>query len=64
MQPEAARKFRCEAIFEQELHARGFLAVAGVDEVGRGSLFGPVFAAAVVLSPDRPVRGRRYRSRP
>lgn len=57
MQPEAARKFRCEAIFEQELHARGFLAVAGVDEVGRGSLFGPVFASAVVLSPDRPVRG-------
>jgi len=26
--------------------------VAGVDEVGRGSLFGPVVAAAVVLSPD------------
>jgi ribonuclease HII len=57
MQPEAARKFRCEAIFEQELRARGFQAVAGVDEVGRGSLFGPVFAAAVVLSPERPVRG-------
>jgi ribonuclease HII len=31
--------------------------VAGVDEVGRGALFGPVAAAAVVLSPDRPVRG-------
>jgi ribonuclease HII len=57
MQPAAARKFRCEAAFEQELHARGFQAVAGVDEVGRGSLFGPVFAAAVVLSPERPVRG-------
>jgi ribonuclease HII len=57
MQPEAARKFRCEAIFEQELRARGFQAVAGVDEVGRGPLFGPVFAAAVVLSPERPVRG-------
>jgi ribonuclease HII len=57
MQPVAARKFRCEAAFEQELHARGFQAVAGVDEVGRGSLFGPVFAAAVILSPERPVRG-------
>ncbi|HLI82713.1 MAG TPA: ribonuclease HII [Bryobacteraceae bacterium] len=57
MQPAAARKFRCEAVFEQELHARGFQAVAGVDEVGRGSLFGPVFAAAVILSPERPVRG-------
>jgi ribonuclease HII len=33
--------------------------VAGVDEAGRGSLFGPVFAAAVVLSPDQPVRGLR-----
>jgi ribonuclease HII len=28
-----------------------------VDEVGRGSLFGPVFAATVVLNPDRPIRG-------
>jgi ribonuclease HII len=51
------RKFRCEATLERELHARGFRAVAGVDEVGRGSLFGPVMAAAVILSPDRPVRG-------
>jgi ribonuclease HII len=57
MRPVAASKFRCEAVFEQELHARGFQAVAGVDEVGRGSLFGPVFAAAVILSPERPVRG-------
>jgi ribonuclease HII len=57
MQPEPARKFRCEAVFEQELRARGFQLVAGVDEVGRGSLFGPVFAAAVVLSPERPIRG-------
>jgi ribonuclease HII len=31
--------------------------VAGADEVGRGSLFGPVTAAAVVLCPERPVRG-------
>jgi ribonuclease HII len=42
---------------ERELHARGFRAVAGVDEVGRGALFGPVVAAAVILSSDRPVRG-------
>jgi ribonuclease HII len=27
-------------------------AIAGVDEVGRGSLFGPVFASAVILSPE------------
>lgn len=31
--------------------------MAGVDEVGRGCLFGPVFAAAVVLNPDKPIRG-------
>ena len=42
---------------ERELRARGFHAVAGIDEVGRGSLFGPVVAAAVILSPERPVRG-------
>jgi ribonuclease HII len=58
MRPESAGgKFRCEATLERELRARGFIAVAGVDEVGRGALFGPVVAAAVILSPDRPVRG-------
>jgi len=40
-----------------ELRARGFHAVAGADEVGRGALFGAVFAGAVILSNDRPVRG-------
>lgn len=37
----------------------GFASIAGVDEAGRGSLFGPVFAAAVILSPERPIRGLR-----
>lgn len=53
----AVEKLRCEGTLERELRARGFRAVAGVDEVGRGSLFGAVFAAAVILSPDRPIRG-------
>src|SRR5215469_9369119 len=58
MRPTAASgKFRCEATLERELRARGFHAVAGVDEVGRGALFGPVFAGAVILAEDRPVRG-------
>src|SRR5437763_191738 len=58
MQPPAANgRFRCDATLERELRARGFHAVAGVDEVGRGALFGPVFAGAVILSEDRPVRG-------
>ena len=36
---------------EHDAKARGFLRVAGVDEVGRGPLAGPVVAAAVVLDP-------------
>lgn len=35
--------------FEEESYARGFNCVAGLDEVGRGPLAGPVVAAAVVL---------------
>lgn len=35
--------------FERLAHAQGFLNVAGVDEVGRGPLAGPVMAAAVIL---------------
>lgn len=31
--------------------------IAGVDEVGRGPLAGPVLAAAVILNPDRPIKG-------
>jgi len=58
MRPIAAGgKFRCEGTLERELRARGFHAVAGIDEAGRGSLFGAVFAAAVILSPERPIRG-------
>ena len=53
----AGGSFQCEATLERELRARGFHSVAGVDEVGRGALFGAVFAAAVILSEDCPVRG-------
>jgi ribonuclease HII len=38
---------------EDELRAEGFRRIAGVDEVGRGPLAGPVCAAAVVLDLDR-----------
>ncbi len=58
MRPETAgAQYRCEGTIERALRSRGFRAVAGVDEVGRGALFGPVVAAAVVLCPERPVRG-------
>jgi ribonuclease HII len=39
--------------FELAAFARGALCVAGVDEVGRGPLAGPVTAAAVILDPAR-----------
>lgn len=37
---------------ERALLARGYTRIAGVDEVGRGPLAGPVVAAAVILNPD------------
>ena len=49
--------WKCEGTLEFGLRRRGFLAIAGADEVGRGSLFGAVVAGAVILSPDRPIRG-------
>ena len=36
-----------------------FSRIAGVDEVGRGCLAGPVVAAAVILYPNRPIKGLR-----
>jgi ribonuclease HII len=42
---------------ENALRHVGFVHVAGVDEVGRGCLAGPVVAAAVVLHPDRHIPG-------
>jgi ribonuclease HII len=48
---------RCLSRYENRARERGFRIVAGVDEVGRGALFGPVFAAAVALDPERGVRG-------
>ena len=42
---------------ENSLHRYGFVAVAGVDEVGRGCLAGPVMAGAVILHPERRIDG-------
>jgi ribonuclease HII len=44
---------------ENSLRRAGHQSVAGVDEVGRGCLAGPVTAAAVVLDPARPITGLR-----
>lgn len=42
---------------EREFWSRGIGALAGIDEVGRGPLAGPVVAAAVILPPDCAIRG-------
>jgi len=52
-----AASIRCVSTYEREARERGFSRIAGVDEVGRGCLFGPVFAAAVILDPLRGIRG-------
>ena len=43
--------------FEEELYADGIQYIAGIDEVGRGPLAGPVVAAAVILPKDFAVLG-------
>jgi ribonuclease HII len=43
--------FACGWTLEEAARKRGALRIAGVDEVGRGPLFGPVVAAAVILAP-------------
>lgn len=44
--------------FELQAHSEGFRYVAGVDEVGRGCLAGPVVAAACILDLDKPLPKR------
>ena len=46
-------------LFETAAFDRGHSCIAGVDEVGRGPLAGPVTAAAVILDPDRIPQGLR-----
>jgi len=53
------KRLRCTLRYEKKAWATGARLVAGVDEVGRGSLFGCVVAAAVILDPAYRVRGLR-----
>src|ERR1700739_3127364 len=48
---------QCSSRFEREARQHGWQRIAGLDEVGRGSLFGPVVAAAVILDPKRRIVG-------
>ncbi len=43
--------------YEQELLDQGFKYIAGIDEVGRGPLAGPVTIGAVILDPLKPIYG-------
>jgi ribonuclease HII len=58
---EAWHRARLDPDFAEEriLWSRGFRFVAGIDEVGRGCLAGPVTSAAVILPPDWNPRGLR-----
>lgn len=47
----------CTRRWERRAERAGFALVAGVDEVGRGALFGPVVAAAAILDPRRRIAG-------
>ena len=53
----AAVEWACGWEFELAARAEGARLIAGVDEVGRGPLFGPVVAAAVILPPEAKLDG-------
>ncbi len=64
LSPSAAKlrllkRLRCTLRYEKKAWGDGAVMVAGVDEVGRGSLFGPVVAAAVILDRGYRIRGLR-----
>jgi ribonuclease HII len=53
------KRLHCTLKYEKLAWGSGAKLVAGVDEVGRGSLFGPVVAAAVILDSSYRIRGLR-----
>ncbi|KXT78750.1 ribonuclease HII [Streptococcus sp. DD13] len=59
IQKEKAEEDRLEAMltYEKDLYKKGFNCIAGIDEVGRGPLAGPVVAAAVILPKNCKIQG-------
>ena len=55
--PEVDSRLRDPLGYERGFWSRGVSGIAGVDEVGRGPIAGPVVAAALVLPPDTLVPG-------
>jgi len=50
-------ELRCTDRLEARAQRQGWRLIAGCDEAGRGALLGPVYAAAVILDPARPIDG-------
>jgi ribonuclease HII len=59
MKMRLLKRLKCTQKFEKLAWAAGAQLVAGVDEVGRGCLFGPVVAGAVILERGYRVKGLR-----
>lgn len=59
IQSEIDENLRLEGMlaYEKKLYAQGISLIAGVDEVGRGPLAGPVVAAAVILPKNCKIKG-------
>ena len=59
IQAELDENLRLESMlsYEKELYKQGVTLIAGVDEVGRGPLAGPVVSAAVILPKNCKIRG-------
>ena len=57
MRARDPREYRCTRRYEAQAWRRGWCRVAGCDEAGRGALLGPLYAAAVILDPARPIPG-------
>src|SRR5215510_9819022 len=59
MKMRLLKRLKCTQKYEKLAQVAGARLIAGVDEVGRGSFFGPVVAAAVILEPDYRIKGLR-----
>lgn len=55
--PRDPTELKCTRRLEAQALRRGWRLIAGCDEAGRGALLGPLYAAAVILDPARPIAG-------